>query len=217
MTKKVSPGLLILVFLLTLGLFIRLLGGVPIISTDLVYSPGKSQNPTGSKTPEDAVKSFYIFIDNGAYEKAWELSLEPDWKGGAGAYGYREEISSSGKAFMGFTGKETFVKRLNEELGNAGSGITLRSIDAEVIEPIDPSIFGESYGLKNVRDAFRVRAKGNILGACTIFRWEKELIVLGFGKGYKVLLSGTKNKNSYFYQSWFSNIERIGDLRGSQQ
>ena len=217
MTKKVSPGLLILVFLLTLGLFIRLLGGVPIISTDLVYSPGKSQNPTGSKTPEDAAKSFYVFIDNGAYEKAWELSLEPDWTGGAGAYGYREEISSSGKAFMGFTGKETFVKRLNEELGNAGSGITLRSIDAEVIEPIDPSIFGESYGLKNVRDAFRVRAKGNILGACTIFRWEKEFIVLGFGKGYKVLLSGTKNKNSYFYQSWFSNIERIGDLRGSQQ
>lgn len=216
MNKIVLPGVLVLVFVFAAGVFIRLLGGVSIISTDLVYYPGEMQNPTGSKTPEEAVKSFYVLIDRGEYEKAWELSLEPDWTGGVRGYGYKDELSSSGKEFMGFTGRETFVKRLDEELGRNGGGITLRSIEAEVMEPIDTSVFYESYGLKNVRDAFRVRVKGNILGACTIFRWEKELIVLGLGKGYKVLLSGTKNKNSYFYQSWFSNIERVGDLRGSE-
>lgn len=217
MSKKVSPGLFMLIFLFAAGVFIRILGGVSIINTDIVYSPGERQKPTGSKTPEEVVRSFYIFIDSGEYEKAWEISLEPDWTGGTGGSGYRDEVSSSGKDFMGFTGKETFVKRLNEEIGSAGSGITLRSIEAEIIEPINTSVFSEFYGVKNVRDAFRVRAKGNILGACTIFRWEKELIVLGLGKGYNVLLSGTKGKNSYFYQTWFSNIERIGDLRGSER
>ncbi len=212
MSKK---AVIILPLLFAAGVFIRLLSGSSVLHTDLVYSPGREEKPPGSRTPADAVKSFYLYLKSGDYEKAWEISLEPDWAGQGRSVEYRDEVSGSGRQFSGWTGKEAFVQRMKAELGPFGSKINLRSVEAEVVGVFDTAPFEETYGLDQIKSAFRVRASGNLLGACTIFRWEKELVVLGIGKGYRVFLSGTKSKNSYFYQSWFSNLEKVGHLRGS--
>jgi len=71
--------------------------------------------------------------------------------------------------------------------------------------------------LQGVEDAYLVDVSGNLLGACTIFRWDKQVLVFRIGKKYKILLSGTKSTKSFFYQSWFSNIKKIGNLRGVQR
>jgi hypothetical protein len=58
-----------------------------------------------------------------------------------------------------------------------------------------------------------VRARGTLLGACTIFSWQKTLPVSGEGGRFRLLLSGTKPANSLFYQEWFADLRRIGSLR----
>jgi hypothetical protein len=62
---------------------------------------------------------------------------------------------------------------------------------------------------------FPIEVTGTFLGACTLFSWSKRLFVIQVDESYKVLLEGTKPANSFFYQSWFSNIKTIGTLRPS--
>lgn len=212
MSKK---AVIILPLLFAAGVFIRLLSGSSVLHTDLVYSPGRKEKPPGSRTPADAVKSFYLYLKSGDYEKAWEISLEPDWADRGGGVEFRDEVSGSGRQFSGWTGKEAFVQRMKAELGPFGSKINLRAVEAEIIGVLDAAPFAEAYGFDKLENAFMVKAWGNLLGACSVFRWEKELVVLEVGKRYRVLLGGTKPKNSWFYQSWFSNLTMVGTLRRS--
>ena len=208
--------LLLCIFLI--GALVRFLSGNSILHSALIYSSGKKDRPPGVKTPEAVVKSFYMFIDTGEYERAWEISLEPDWRRGRTAVTYRDEVREGPGSFPGWTGKDRFVARLTQSLGEKGKGITLNSIETHESDKLR---IDEVTKIKNRYDkivfdeVYSVRVSGQLLGACSIFKWEKDLIVLDIDGDYKVLLGGTKNKNSFFYQSWFLNIKRIGDLRGS--
>ena len=209
---------LLLLCTFLMGALVRVLGGNSILHNALIYSSGKKDKPPGVKTPEAIVKSFYMFIDNGEYDRAWEISLEPDWRRDRTAVTYRDEVREEPGSFPGWTGRDSFVARLTQSLGESGRGITLNNIETHESDklPIDEvTQIKNRYDKIVFNEVYSVRVSGQLLGACSIFKWEKDLLVLDIDGDYKVLLGGTKRKNSFFYQSWFSNISRIGDLRGS--
>ena len=187
-----------------------------MLFTRLIYAPGQKVRYPGNRTAEDTVTSFYMAIDSGDYERAYELVLEPRWTGVQEPATYREAVEEDPVLFKTWTTEEEFLQRMKSEVGAGGSGITLKGVDARILEPVETVTYEDIYGISDVRGAYRVEASGNILGACSIFTWRKELVVLQIGKGYRVLLSGTKDKNSYYYQSWFTGFERVGNLRAAQ-
>jgi len=207
---------LVLLCIFFTGALIRVLSGTSILHSALIYSSGEKDSPPGVKTPEAVVKSFYIFIDTGEYERAWEISLEPVWGSDRIGVTYRDEVDEDSGAFSGWIEKDEFISRLIQNLGERGKGITLNNIETHETGKL---YMDEKRRIKNQYDridfdeAYSVRACGQLLGACSIFKWEKDLVVLDIGGTYKVMLYGTKPKNSFFYQSWFQNISRIGDLK----
>jgi hypothetical protein len=212
-----SSGKIILFLgsLFIVGSLIRIIGGNALFIPDLTYSSGKKEKFSGTKTPEATAKSFYMLIDSGNYEGAWEICLEPDWTQGERVT-YHDEVSDNPSIIPGWSSKEGFVSRLSQEIGHRGYGITLNNIHAQRIGQIDNSIISHHYGLDDIEDVVSILVNGQMLGACSIFKWEKSVIVLSIDGKYKVLLDGTKPQNSFFYQSWFSRIERIGNLRSSE-
>jgi len=224
-----APFFLGIVFIL--GFFIRILSGSPAIHTDLVYSPGIRQKPPGTRTPGDTAVSFYMLLDNGQYEQAWELVLEPDFVGTGRVAEFSEQVEADPGDFHGWTDKERFAERMKQELGPGGTGITLKNIRVDSVDLIDFAQYESKHPLQwnllkessiqgsllpRAEGVYFVDVSGSLLGACTIFRWDKQIVVLRIDKEYRLLLSGTKSAKSFFYQSWFSNIEKIGNLRGIQ-
>jgi hypothetical protein len=200
--------------LLGVGVMLRGAGEVPVVFTALIYRPGLRVEYPGTRTAESAAKTFYLAVDNGDYGKAYGIILEPDWSGGEGPAPFREAVEARSGPIPCWTPEEEFLRRMEDELGTGGTGITLQSVEARVLEERDPLEYGDIPGVHDIRNCYRVEASGNILGACSIFTWKKELVVLQFGKGYRLLLSGTKNENGYYYQTWFSDFERVGTIRG---
>jgi hypothetical protein len=214
MNNRYGLAALILIIFLAAGAFFRLLVGVPLVQSDLIYSAVIKKKPPGTKTPENTVKSFYFFIDSGAFEEAWNIILEPDWTGGDVSVSYFDEVKRDPEGFSNWTEKEEFVNRLKKELGEKGARITLNNIDAAQAAMGKAEFSNEAIPVVDVDRIYKVMADGHILGACTIFRWDKEFYVLEIRGKYKVLLSGTKGRKAFFYQSWFSNLEKFGNIRG---
>jgi hypothetical protein len=206
--------IIIFLSLILFGVFMRALSGRSILFSTLIYSPGQKIRYPGSRTPEDTVTSFYLSIDNGDYARAYSLILEPRWT--EEPANYREAVLVEDRSFWGWTEEEEFLKRLKLEIGIKGSGITLNSVHAHVVEELAADTYFKSFDITDLRSAYKVEAQGNILGACSIFSWRKELTVLQIGRQYRVLLDGTKEADSFYYQSWFSEFEKIGDLRGAK-
>jgi len=202
----------VLVTLFVIGSILRLLSGYTLLNSNLTYAAGKKEKLPGTRRPEDAARTFYMLIDRGEYERAWEISLEPDWSDGR-PVGYREELFSGQKWNGLVTSREVFVDRLTTEIGKDGWGITLNNIKAERVERLDGSEHTSQFGNEVPEETYRVLVRGQMVGACSIFRWEKQLIVISSPEGYRVFLNGTKEENSFFYQSWFSGIEPISHLR----
>ena len=204
--------ILALVLCGVIGAVVRLASGHPLLSADLTYAPGTRNIVPGTATPEDTVRSFYMFIDAGQYEQAWDISIEPAWLGALTA-SYKAAVQASPSSFTGWTGKADFTKRLTMELGNNGTWVRLNNIYAQPSELVLSPVTHELIKALHPEEVRTIRVKGHLLGACSIFRWEKDVVVLTLGGEHKLLLEGTKNVKSLFYQSWFSNIERIADLR----
>jgi hypothetical protein len=203
----------LVVVLFLLGAIARLAGGDALVSTTLVYARSVPEEIPGNRTPEDTVRSFYLMLDRGLYEEAWSITVEPDWAGRA--YVPYKEAVTAGAGSVAPTPKEQFVERLQAELGYGGVWLKLHGVDAHRAADSARSAAGFPIAGLEAEPVCRVDAEGQLLGACTIFRWSKALEVVEVpGKnGYRVLLEGTKRANSLFYQEWFTNVERIGTLR----
>ncbi len=197
---------------LVAGAALRALSGHEIVLTSLIYAPDEKVRYPGSRTPEDTATSFYLSIDNGDYERAYGLILEPRWTEEPASY--RDAVAAEDSLFLGWTEEEEFLRRLKFEIGPGGSGIKLNSVHAHVVEELEADPYAGAFDISGLRSAFRVKVQGSILGACSIFSWKKELTVLQFGRHYRVFLDGSKEANSFYYQSWFTEFEKIGDLRG---
>jgi len=198
---------------LLFGTALRVLSGHEILLSSLIYAPSVKVRYPGSRTPEDIAVSFYLSIDNGDYERAYELILEPRWTDAPASY--RDAVEAENRQFKGWTEEREFLKRMRHEIGPGGSGIKLNSVRAHVLYELDPDLYARAFGISGLRSAYSVNVEGSILGACSIFSWKKELTVLQMGRRYKVFLDGGKEANSFYYQSWFAEFEKIGDLRSS--
>jgi hypothetical protein len=212
-----SPGKLkstiLIIAPLIVGAVLRLLAGDSILFANLVYAPSGRMRYPGNRTPEEVVKTFYLAVDRGDYSKAYENILEPDWTVSGQSPAYRESVEPDPDNFRTWTSEQEFVHRLENEMGVAGYGIKLSGIEARLMGRLDPDRYREMYGLSDLQEAYRVVATGHILGACSLFNWRKELVVLQIGKTYRVLLSGAKRSSGLFYQTWFSDIESAGTIR----
>jgi hypothetical protein len=202
------------------GAAARLLSGNALLHTDLVYSPARKERIPGAGCPEDAARSFYLYVDAGMYGEAYDISLEASWaRSGPPGEGRGE------RRFSGWTSRENFVERLNGELGPGGSNIRLGSVRAGRLEPLDVASAGEDVSdfsrtgellsrVERLEGAFGVEMNGHMLGACSVFRWKKDLVVVKSDGRYRVLLEGTRGERGLFYRTWFENIEKLADLRG---
>ena len=211
----IRTTLIVVVFVAALlfGAVFRILSGHEILSSSLIYAPSVKVRYPGSRTPQDTAVSFYLSIDNGDYERAYELILEPRWTELPASY--RDAVDAENGQFKGWTGEREFLQRLRHEIGPGGSGIKLNSVRAHVLHELKPDLYARAFGINGLRSAYSVNVEGSILGACSIFSWKKELTVLQVGRRYKVFLDGGKEANSFYYQSWFTGFEKIGDLRSS--
>ena len=122
-----------IVFFFVAGALIKILSGSPIFQSNLIYSSGKKIKPPGTDSPWDTAVSFYMFIDSGSYEKAWESSLEPDWVFDGSDVSYFDEVGPDYGEFQGWTQKQEFIERLSEEIGNRGRKIRLSNIEASMM------------------------------------------------------------------------------------
>ena len=206
-----------IVFFFVAGALIKILSGSPIFQSNLIYSSGKKIKPPGTDSPWDTAVSFYMFIDSGSYEKAWESSLEPDWVFDGSDVSYFDEVGPDYGEFQGWTQKQEFIERLSEEIGNRGRKIRLSNIEARVISFQENELEDSLPYLKNFESVDKIEIRGHMLGACTIYKWDKELFVVKIDGKYRVLLSGVKKSKSFFYQSWFSNLMEYGNIKGMKQ
>ena len=198
---------LLFCLLFAFGIVIRIAGGSPVFSSDMVFAGSEKQDYPEPDSPASTALLFYRLIDDGVFGRAWELALEPDWQHYYAWAAYRDGVSPEGRPFPGWTSKEHFIERTEGEIGRNGWGLKLNNIEADRIGTSVRPDYLEG-GIPHL-----VKVKGHMLGACTIFSWEKTVTVIESEDGFKVLLEGTKQPKFYFYQSWFSALNKISDLR----
>jgi hypothetical protein len=211
---------LLLVGVLLVGAAVRLVGGVPLLQTDLLLTPatpglddaaGSASNGGQSDgTPEGAAASFYQFVQQGEYGKAWNVALEPDWPGAREA-SYLHAVAATDRP-AGWTVQDQFVRRCSDDIG---SGVRLNAIQVDRMESPPDSPEARAARRLGATRLFGVHASGQMLGACLIYRWDRNLVVAEIGGRYKVVLPGTKAARSLFHQEWFSNLSLVGSLRAS--
>jgi len=207
----------VLIGVIVLGAVVRFVGGVPLLQTDLMMAPegagpvaGPAAGVATSGTPEMAAASFYAFLKQGEYAKAWEMALEPDWPGALGA-SYQQEVAPSPRA-SGWTTEADFVRRCTADIG---SGIKLNGIQVVRLPSPRESAEGRAASALGATRLYGVRASGHMLGACLIYRWDRDLVVADIGGRCRVVLPGTKAARTSFHQEWFSNLSLVGSLRAS--
>jgi len=205
------------VFFFLAGAFIKLFSGSPLFQSNLIYFSGKTTKPPGTGTPRDTAVSFYMLVDAGDYEQAWEMALEPDWVSEGTAVSYFDEVGPGFGDFQGWTNKADFVERLNEEIGKRGGKIRLSNYEARAVSFQEKEFEDSMLYLNDFETVDKIEVRGHLLGACTIYKWDKELYVVKMNGKYKVLLSGEKTGRSLYYQSWFSNLYKFGNIKGIKQ
>ena len=207
----------LLIGVIVLGAAVRFVGGVPLLQTDLILAPegagsaaGQGAGPVAAGAPELAAASFYAFLQQGDYEKAWEVAVEPEWPGALGA-SYKKEVTPSPRA-AGWTTEADFVRRCADDIG---AGMKLNGIQVVRLPSPPESPEGRAVSALGASRLYGVRASGHMLGACLIYRWDRDLVVAEIGGRYKVVLPGTKAARTSFHQEWFSNLSLVGSLRAS--
>jgi hypothetical protein len=208
----------LLISVIILGAAVRFVGGVPMLHTDLVMAPeGNAANAGAAGSPELtagsaelATASFYAFLQQGEYEKAWGVALEPEWPGALEAT-YMKEVTPAPRA-TGWTTEADFVRRCAADIG---WGIKLNGIRIDRLPAPPESPEGRAVSALGADRLYGVHASGHMLGACLIYRWDRDLVVAEIGGAYKVVLPGTKAARASFHQEWFSNLSFVGSLRAA--
>jgi hypothetical protein len=193
---------------IAIGSIVRLSSGTPVLQTDLLS--GIAAGPAPNGTPESTVLSFYELIAKGEYEKAWGLSVEPVWKG-ARETAYRDAVLAAA-APEGWTPEKEFVSRCEEDIGY---GMKLNGIRAVALPAAPDGPEARAVEARTHARLSGVHASGQMLGACLIYRWDKDLAVAEVDGAYKVVLPGTRAAKSFFHQSWFSNMALLASLRAA--
>lgn len=194
------------------GAAVRYFGGVPLVATDLAFDSPSTVLPPAEGSPEAAASSFYAFLQQGRYDAAWEVSIEPAWPG-AGTASYEAAVTADGRP-AGWTGKAEFVQRCRDELGQ---GPKLNGVQAVRLDSPPVASGQAAVAALTPSRIHGVHLSGHMLGACLIYSWEKDLAVVEVGREYRVLLPGTKDARASFHEAWFSDMRLIGSLRATDK
>jgi hypothetical protein len=191
------------------GIIIRVFSSVPLIITELVYIPPSIETIPKAGNPESTVRRFYMLIDVGRYEEAYDLVLEPDWVKSDRPAPYRDAVSASPSGYYGLISKEEFLDRSRGEMGPRGIFFSLSKIKSSKLKQSGITLPYESIiEYPEYKEALIVKAWGDFLSSCAIYRWEKELPVINTGNGYKIILDGTKMSKENYYLTWLNFSEK---------
>lgn len=205
---KNKAGLLLFAVFLA-GAVIRFSFSVPLIITELVYKPPAAGIIPKAGNPESTVRRFYMLIDAGRYEEAYDLILEPDWVESDRPAPYRNEVSASPEGYYGIVSKEEFIDRSRGEMGPRGIFFSLSHIRSSVLKDIEAKLPWEDViNYPEYKEASIVKAWGDFLSSCAIYRWEKELTVIKTDTGYRIILDGTKKSKENYYLTWLNFSEK---------
>ena len=202
------------------GAAFRLGSSVPLFLTELVYQPPSGGIIPNAKSPESAAKRFYMLLDDGQYEEAYRLVVEPDWVEGDKPAPYRHSVAASADSYQGLVSKDEFLSRAAGEMGPRGIFFSLSHIKAveeknsEAVLPYEEVIEYPAYSSSSV-----VNVKGDYLASCAVYRWEKNIPVIKTASGYKLVLEGTKREKENYYLTWLNFAEKklIKSLRGTPE
>lgn len=206
---------LLLAGALAAGAAIRLAGGIPLVGTDLAFGGSSPAAPAAAGSPELVAQSFYAALAAGDWAGAWEASVEPSWPGASTA-SWTDEVTAAGTPEAtpeGWTTEEEFVRRCGDEIGSA---IRLNGVTAVPGTGRQDSAGRALARALGARRVTPVHVSGHMLGACLIYRWEKDLEVAHVDGRWKVILPGTRAAREQFHRSWFSDVTLIGSLRAQQ-
>jgi hypothetical protein len=207
MKLKSFGHILIFSSLFIFGGIIRIASGKPLISTNMLYIKSSKVGSLDNTKPEDIALLFYMYIDKGEYDKAWDISIEPDWAAGRKPERQDEVVPVPGKNPQPIS-RERFVERLTEELGNGGVWLRLNDLKSEIVNKETDPALKKTIELLKPDNVQGVTVSGQVITGCAVFSWHKDLPVLKFGDKYKIVLPGTKRADALYYQSWLSNLKK---------
>lgn len=212
--KEISTVIIITTALFA-GIFFRGASGFPLIQSELIYATPEDGKIPEPDSPAAAVKRFYLLFDRGMYEMAWEICLEPDWSGDRKVR-YQDELLVIPAEFAGWTGLDAFVERCMDDLGPGGIYLSLSHLKTKSVKSsIDKLSYEQIRNYPGIKAVYKVRATGDFLASCAVYRWKKDLFVLETEAGYKVLLEGIKASRELIHMNWlnFSEKQLIRELR----
>ena len=200
---------LILFAVFAVGAAIRFSFSIPLIITELVYKPSVNEIIPKAKDPESIVRRFYMLIDTGRYQEAYELVLEPDWVESGRPAAYRDAVIASSESYYGMVSNEEFIDRSRGEMGPRGIFFSLSHIRSSTIRDSEEKLPWENViNYPDYRELYHVRASGDFLSSCAIYRWEKDLLVIKTETGYRIILDGTKESKESYYLTWLNFSEK---------
>ncbi|MCL5771798.1 MAG: hypothetical protein M1479_05955 [Actinobacteria bacterium] len=159
------------------------------------------------------VPDIYSFIDDGKFEKLYDIVLEGKWKSNS-------EIGKK-KIYVldGILDRDSFLKQNIDDFGYNGWRINFNSLEILNVENIELQKFKEEYFkewiiLKKYNSAnsannnlYIVTVKGYTIGSCSIVNWEKKLPIFFDGKYWKAIVTGTpEDLKAIHKEQWLTEI-----------
>lgn len=167
----------------------------------------------------ETVRKFYEAADRGLYKEAYQLALENKWQAKA----------PDTYALAGLTSQDEFVHALTEQWGDNGVDLTINEMDLLSASPLGtnrplPSEWPELYTLADlpadtlVEDIYEVQIHGSLMERCSLWQWDKRLLVAKLTPGeWKVLLPGIPDNRISHIQVWFLDKNPFAELHILQE
>ncbi len=205
---RTKTGLLFFAVIIA-GAVLRFSFSVPLVITELVYTPPSDALIPKAKNPELTVRRFYMLIDEGRYAEAYNLVIEPDWVDSDRPAPYRESVIATPDKYFGLVSKEEFIARSIGEMGPRGIYFSLSNIDSSVLKNSVVALpWNSLIDYPEYEEIVPVKTRGDFLASCAVYRWEKDLLVIKTGEEYKIILDGTKNAKENYYLTWLNFSEK---------
>jgi|GEM_PF-1476550 len=201
---------LISLALLICGAIMRLSSGwIPLSDIEAEVSAAEINTEEASQLI-DSVLRFYRLIDDGKYTEAYQLCLENKW----------QVSNDTGASIVGLVTQEEFVQTLTQEIGPQGLGQDIIQITVTDVRPFatagqdlskHPELQTLRYlsPLQQVKNIYLVTVQGALLGRCSQWNWEKQLVVAHLkstsGENWRLLLPGKSDARFPHYVAWFTD------------
>lgn len=179
-----------------LAIFIYVISIIALVIISIGFIKNEKPNYINNNQIMKLASSIYSFIDDGEYEKLYDIVLEGKWKSNS-AIGDKKVY-----VLDGILDRDSFLTQNINDFGSNGWRINFNSLEILSAENIELQKFKEEYFkqwliLKKYNSAnnniklYIVTIKGYNIGNCSIVDWEKKLPIIFDGKYWKAIVTGT--------------------------